>query len=118
MPRFLTWAAPLLIVAAPALAQEAGKDAPAATAATAATTTATAAPAKPKKVCRTYQITGRRIAQTLCYTAEQWADIDRSRLDAANKLLRDVNGAAATAHFGGGGGSVDTSTLFGLGSPQ
>jgi hypothetical protein len=114
MARFLIWAAaPLLIVASPALAQET-VPAPAT-----APDAAAPAPAKPKKVCRTFQITGRRIAQTQCYTAAQWADIDRTRQDAANRFVRDVNGAAASAHFpGGSNGAVDTSTLFGLGSPQ
>jgi len=110
MARLLMWAAPLLTVAAPAFAQDAYLSASA---------PAVASPAKPKTVCRTEQVTGRRIAQSQCYTAAQWAELDRVRSKAAGKLVSDVIGASASAHFpGGGDGSVDTRSLFGLGNPQ
>jgi hypothetical protein len=112
MTRFVIWAAPLLIVAAPAFAQQqAGMDAGAAAPAV--------APAKPKKVCRTNQVTGRRIAQTQCYTAAEWADYDRMQREAATKLVNDVRGFAGRGDLSSSrDGSLSTSTMFGLGSPQ
>jgi hypothetical protein len=114
MLRFLMFTVPLLVVAAPALAQEAAADTTAAPAAP-----VVAAPVKPKKVCRTSQVTGSRIAETQCYTAAQWADIDRTRQASANKLISDVVGSAGSAHFpGSDSGGADTRSLFGLGNPQ
>jgi len=110
MPRLLIWAVPLLIGAAPALAEETK---PAEAAKT------TAAPAQPRKVCRTEQITGRRISQTRCYTAAQWAELDRTGNEKASRLIMDVIGGAATARFpGSDSGATDTRSLFGLGNPQ
>ncbi len=111
MIRFGIWAAPLLIVAAPAVAQQAGTDTGAAAPA--------AAPAKPRKICRSSQVTGRRIAQTQCYTAAQWADYDRAQQEAATRLIGDVTGFAGRGNLHvGDNGSLSTSTMFGLGAPQ
>lgn len=101
----LIWATPFLIVAAPVLAQpvspEPGAD-PA------------AAPAKPKKVCRTFKVTGQRIAKTTCYTAEQWADLDQANEAAAKKFVTDVSRNGSKASLQG----ANTGPLFGLGPPQ
>lgn len=109
MSPFPKCAAALLVIAAPALAQAPDP----------MSNEAPAAPAKPKKVCRTFQVTGRRIASTQCYTAAQWAELDRTRQASANKLVSDVIGQAASAHFpGGDSGGLDTRSVFGLGNPQ
>ena len=104
--RFLMWAAPLLAIAAPAFARSD----------TGAAAAPAAAPAKPKTICRSEQVTGRRIAQSRCYTAAQWAELDRVNSEAANKLLSDVVGEAGRSSFGSGSsGGLSTASLFGLG---
>jgi hypothetical protein len=105
--RFLIWAAPLLAVATPAVAQQGAVDGAAAPVA--------AAPAKPKKICRKFAVTGRRISETQCYTAAQWAEYDRTQDAAANKLINDVSSMGARSNFPAG--STSTSSLFGL-APQ
>ena len=110
--RYVIWTAPLLAMATPALAQQAITD-PAAAALTPAV-----APAKPKKICRKFEVTGRRISQTECYTAAQWAEYDRVHNEAANKLINDVSSAGARSDFNPSSpGGLSTSSLFGLG-PQ
>jgi primosomal protein N' len=110
MRHILILAAPLLVFAAPASAQQGGE---------AADSTAAPAPApaaKEKKVCRTSQVTGRRISKRQCYTAAQWAEYDQTQAAAANKLINDVQGAGAKASLGSGSnGSLSTGALFGLG---
>lgn len=117
MARFMMWAAPLLLGAAPTFAQPASTDT--ATAAPAPAAPA-AAPAKPKKICRTFKVTGRRIAQTTCYTAAQWADLDKSNEAAAKKLVDDVAATSGRSNLSGsaGGGGLSTGSIFGLGSGQ
>ena len=110
MTRFLMWTAPLLLVASPSLAREAGADAVTAP-------DPVAAAAKPKKVCRSSQVTGRRIATTQCYTAAQWAEYDSTNNAAANKLVSDVIGAGGKGNLriGEHDGSLSTASMFGLG---
>lgn len=118
MTRFLMCAATLLIVSAPALAQQAGAPAVADPAAAIAAAPV-AAPAKPKKICRTNQVTGRRIAQTTCYTAAQWAEYDRVQAEAAKNLINDVSGVGGRSDLrGSSGGGLSTASMFGLGVPQ
>jgi hypothetical protein len=113
MARFLIWAAPLFAVAAPAMAQQASTDTVAAASASAA------APAKPKKICRTQQITGRRIAQSQCYTATQWADYDRAQAEAAKQFVNDVTGHAGKYDGGSdSSGGLSTAGIFGLAPPR
>ena len=109
MIRLVILAAPLLFVAAPAAAQDAGE--------AAAVAPAPAAPAvKDRKVCRSSTVTGRRIAQRRCYLASQWAEYDRVQAEAAKKLVNDVQGASAKGNLSGGGsGGLSTGALFGLG---
>lgn len=114
MTRFLICTAPLLLVSAPALAQEtsSGTSAPQATPAATGAETA-------KKVCRTYQVTGRRISKRVCYTASQWAELDRVRGEAASKMISDISSAAAKANLTSDpSGALDTSGLFGFGKAQ
>jgi hypothetical protein len=75
--------------------------------------------AKPRKVCRSYQVTGRRIAQRKCYTAAQWAEYDAVQAEAANKLINDVTRAGAKANLSpDASGGLDTGALFGFGPPR
>ncbi len=115
MIRFMLLASPLLIVATPAIAQQAGTD----TAVSAVAPTApAAAPRKPPKVCRTFAVTGRRIADTVCYTAAQWAELDHTNAEAANKLVNDVTSAQGRSDFRpGANGQLNTLSMFGIG-PQ
>jgi hypothetical protein len=107
MIRFLHWTAPLLIVATPAFAQSASTETAAASA---------DAPVKSKKVCRKFAVTGQRIAKSVCYTAEQWADLDRSREEAAKGYINGVQTAGARGNLSGGGtGGLSTAPIFGLG---
>ena len=117
MARFLIWTAPLLIAAAPAVAQQASTDIKVADTKVAS---AEAAPAKPKKVCRTFEVTGRRIAQTECHTAAQWAEYDRVNGETANQFLVGVThtGANKSDFYSGGNGAINTMSLFGLAPPQ
>ncbi|WP_404710898.1 hypothetical protein [Sphingomonas sp. MMS24-J13] len=118
MTRFLICAAPWLLVAAPALAQDASAPTIASPAAAIAAAPV-AAPAKPKKICRTNQVTGRRIAQTTCYTAAQWAEYDRVQAEAAKRLVNDVSGVGGRSDLGSSSsGGLSTASMFGLGVPQ
>ena len=111
MPKYLMWAAPLLLFATPAFAQEPG--------AAAMPIVSAVAPAKPKKICRKREITGRRIAQTDCYTAAQWAEYDRASNEAAKKLINDVSsGGSRTNISNDSNGALNSSTMFGIGPPQ
>ncbi len=107
MARFLTLASLLLVVATPVLAQPANTDAGGAA-------TPAPAPAKPKKVCRSFKVTGQRIAKTTCYTAEQWADLDRTNQESANKFVTDVSRNGSRANIQ----DANTSSIFGLGPTQ
>jgi hypothetical protein len=119
MTRFSIWAAPLLVVATPAFAQEAGTDTVTAPVAAQVPAVPAAAPVKPKKVCRTMQITGRRISQSQCYTAAQWAEYDRASNEAAKKLINDVSsGGSRTNISNDSNGALNSSTMFGIGPPQ
>ena len=102
----------LVMLAVPAFAQE---------------TSANAAPAatnsditvKLKKVCRTTAVTGRRIPETSCRTAEQWAAADKANEDAARNsienLLRQSNYAGPGANPNGG----SSNGIMGMGTqPQ
>jgi hypothetical protein len=110
--RYVIWTAPLLALATPVFAQQMSADT------TATAPTLAVAPAKPKKVCRKFSVTGRRISETQCYTAAQWAEYDRSHNEAANKLINDVSSAGARSDFNpSSSGGLSTSSLFGLG-PQ
>lgn len=118
MIRFLVCAGPLLLVAAPALAQVTTAPTVADPAAAMAAAPV-AAPPKPKKVCRTNQVTGRRIAQTTCYTAAQWAEYDRVQAEAAKNLIDDVSGVGGRSDLrGSASGGLSTASMFGLGVPQ
>jgi poly(3-hydroxybutyrate) depolymerase len=118
MIRFLICAAPLLLTAAPALAQATSIPAVADPAAAMAAAP-TAAPAKPKKICRTSQVTGRRISSSTCYTAAQWAEYDRVQAEAAKNLIDDVSGVSGRSDLrGSASGGLSTASMFGLGVPQ
>jgi len=59
------------------------------------------AAAKPKKVCRSVQVTGRRIPDSVCHTSTEWAAIDKANEEAAKKYTSDLlNGAARTGSRG------------------
>ena len=103
MIRFLMLAAPLLILAAPASAQAVGTDTAGAPA---------AADVKPRKVCRSVQVTGRRIAESKCYTAAQWADLDKTNNEAANKFVSSVTAGGGKS---GVGTTFSTGALIGVG---
>lgn len=108
MRKYLIWAAALLLVAPPAFAQQPG--------AAAMPIAPVAAPAKPKKICRKREITGRRISQTDCYTAAQWAEYDRTQEAAAAKLVGDVSGFGARSTLSSSSdGSLSSGSVFGLG---
>jgi hypothetical protein len=112
MTRFLICLAPLLVIASPAFAQQASTD-------TVATPAPAAVPAKPKKICRTQQITGRRISQTQCYTAAQWAEYDRMNNEDAKQFVNTVSGLAGRSTLqSSADGGLSTSSVFGLGPPQ
>jgi len=114
MTRFLYLAAPLLIVSAPAFAQEASTGAVAASSASSGPVTA-----KPKKVCRKFAVTGKRIAKSTCYTADQWAELDRRNEQNAKVFIDGLAGTAGKANLGSGGdGSMSTNSIFGLGPSQ
>lgn len=116
MNRFLMWGASMLVVAAPAGAQQVTADAATTATAPAAPVAAAAPAAAPKKVCKTYQVTGRRISKRVCYTADQWAELDRARSEAAKKLVNDMNSASGKSNLGSGSsGALGTGSLFGLG---
>ena len=111
MKSFLILAAPLLIFATPASAQDVGAAAQAAPAAAPA--------AKEKKVCRSAFVTGRRIAQRKCYLASQWAEYDRVQEEAAKKMIHDVVSASGKSNLkGDASGSLDTLAVFGFGPAQ
>lgn len=107
--RLWIWTAALLVVAPPTFAQQVATETAVASDAPAA------APAKPKKVCRKFEVTGRRISSTECYTAAQWAEYDRTQNAAANKMINDVSSMGARSNFPAG--STSTASLFGL-APQ
>ncbi len=71
----------LLIVAAPALAQD-------------LTATVTndkpAKPPKKKKVCRLEKWTGTRVARPTCASEEEWAEYDREQAAEAKEVLKKV----------------------------
>jgi poly(3-hydroxybutyrate) depolymerase len=118
MIRFLICAAVSLIASAPVLAQQASAPAVADPAAAIAAAPV-AAPIKPKKICRTNQVTGRRIAQTTCYTAAQWAEYDRVQAEAAKNLIDDVSSVSGRSDLrGSSSGGLSTASMFGLGVPQ
>ena len=100
MIRFPALMATALILAAPASAQQPNA-AP------------ERAPAKPKKICRSMPEAGTRIAKSKCYTAEQWADYDRTQAEAASKLASDVSRSGSRA--GDSAAMLTTGGLFGLG---
>jgi len=90
MARSLMGAAPLLIVAAPAFAQDLYLS---------PSTPADASLSKPKNGLPDGKVTGQRIARSQCHTAAQWAELDRVHRKAAGKLGSDVIGASSSAHF-------------------
>jgi len=83
---------PMLLIAVPALALQ--------------STSSTAdlpAAAKPKKICRSFAVTGQRIARTTCHTKEEWADIDQANQEAAKNFTTSVGNNATRGSSGGGG---------------
>lgn len=103
MIRFSICAVTLLTVATPAFAQQANSD---------ANPVSVTTLAKPGKVCRSMPVTGRRITETKCYTAAQWAEYDRVNKEAADKMVNDV-----TAR-GNLGGDFTPATMFGFAPHQ
>jgi aconitase B len=90
----LIWAAPLLMIAAaPAYAQD---------------TTEAPTVKKPRKICRTEQVTGRRIGDSVCHTADEWATIDAVNKENARKFINNTLAASGrqTGTFAGDGPSV------------
>lgn len=61
MLKAVLFMAPVLCLAAPVAAQDVTK------------------PAKPKKICHSVLITGSRMPQHFCHTAQEWADIDAGK---------------------------------------
>ncbi len=46
-------------------------------------------PPKPKKICRTLDVTGSMIAQSVCHTADEWKQIDeQNQRDVDNTMSR------------------------------
>lgn len=117
MKRFPILMVPALLVATPVSAQPASVE-PQPTVAAQAAQVAPAVAEKPKKVCRKTEITGRRIASSVCHTREEWAAVDAADKEAARKFTDDImrNGSR-----GGGGtdssGGMASNGLMGLGSP-
>ncbi len=64
----------VLIVAAPATAQDNTQYVP-------------EKPKKPKMICRSESVTGRRIADETCHTADQWAALDAEEKKRADDFV-------------------------------
>ena len=63
----------------------------------------TPATSKPRKVCRTFAVTGQRIAKTICHSKDEWAEIDKANEEAAKNFTTSVGNNATRGSAGGGG---------------